>query len=109
MIYFCWLQVVTVLFHENFVTLIQAISLSSRINTRKTEILAAENKNSLLELLHKSPSYAVALDESCDIIDDGQMSICVQSFDNENKIFINELLAILTFKDKTREENINFY
>ncbi|XP_025411051.1 general transcription factor II-I repeat domain-containing protein 2A-like [Sipha flava] len=82
------------------------IPLSARSNTRRTEILAAENNKSLFELLHKSPCYCIALDESCDLVDSEQMSIFVRFFDIENKVFREELLAILTFEGKTRGEDL---
>jgi hypothetical protein len=104
----CMLEVATALFQENkkIVTSIQDIPLSARCNTRRTEMLAAENKKSLFELLHKSPCYCIALDESCDLVDSEQMSIFVRFFDIENKVFREELLAILTFEGKTRGEDL---
>jgi len=104
----CMLEVATALFQENkkIVTSIQDIPLSARSNTRRTEILAAENKKSLFELLHKSSCYCIALDESCDLVDSEQMSIFVRFFDIENKVFREELLAILTFEGKTRGEDL---
>ncbi|XP_025192124.1 uncharacterized protein LOC112592320 [Melanaphis sacchari] len=67
----CMLEVATALFQENkkIVTSIQDIPLSARSNTRRTVLLAAENKKSLFELLHKSLCYCIALDESCDLVD----------------------------------------
>lgn len=41
-------------------------------------MLATENKSNLLKLLHKSPCYAITLDEFCDIINAEQMSIFVR-------------------------------
>ncbi|KAL4153601.1 hypothetical protein QTP88_001485 [Uroleucon formosanum] len=104
----CMLEVATALFQENkkIVTSIQDIPLSARSNTRRTELLAAENKKSLFELLHKSPCYCIALDESCDLVDSEQMSIFVRFFDIENKVFREELLTILTFEGKTRGEDL---
>ncbi|XP_060880731.1 general transcription factor II-I repeat domain-containing protein 2B-like [Metopolophium dirhodum] len=104
----CMLEVTTTLFQENekILTSIQDIPLSARSNTRRTEMLAAENKKSLFELLHKSPCYCIALDESCDLVDSEQMSIFVRFFDIENKVFREELLAILTFEGKTRGEDL---
>ncbi|XP_025416189.1 general transcription factor II-I repeat domain-containing protein 2-like [Sipha flava] len=104
----CMLEVATALFQENkkIVTSIQDIPLSARSNTRRTEMLTAENKKSLFELLHKSPCYCIALDESCDLVDSEQMSIFVRFFDFENKVFREELLAILTFEGKTRGEDL---
>ncbi|KAL4101232.1 hypothetical protein QTP88_021252 [Uroleucon formosanum] len=104
----CMLEVATALFQENkkIVTSIQDIPLSARSNTRRTELLAAENKKSLFELLHKSPCYCIALDESCDLVDSEQMSIFVRFFDIANKVFREELLAILTFEGKTRGEDL---
>lgn len=104
----CMLEVATALFADkkDVVAAIQGIPLSTRSNTRRTEILATDNKSSLLELLQKAPCYAIALDESCDIVDDEQMSIFVRFFDIESKTFREELLAILTFKGKTRGEDL---
>lgn len=104
----CMLGVATALFEDkkDVVAAIQGIPLSARSNTRRTEILAADNKRSLLELLQKAPCYAIALDESCDIVDDEQMSIFVRFYDIEHKIFIEELLAVLTFKSQTRGEDL---
>ncbi|KAE9538508.1 hypothetical protein AGLY_005607 [Aphis glycines] len=82
------------------------IPLSARNNTRRTEILAAENKKSLFELLHKSPCYCIVLDDSYDSVDFEQMSIFVRFFDIENKVFREELLAILTFEGKTCGEDL---
>ncbi|KAI4455798.1 epm2a-interacting protein 1 [Holotrichia oblita] len=79
--------------------------MAARSNTR-TEILAADIKSTLLELLEKASCYAIALDESCDIIDDEQISIFVRFFDIENKIFREELLAILHLKGNTRGEDL---
>lgn len=36
-------------------------------NERRNEVSATENKSSFLEILHKTPCYVTALDESCDI------------------------------------------
>lgn len=104
----CMLEVATALFEEkkDVVAAIQGIPLSAKSNTRRTEILAADNKSSLFELLQKAPCYAIALDESCDIVDNEQMSIFVRFFDVESKVFREELLAILPFKGKTREEDL---
>ncbi|CAK1582797.1 unnamed protein product [Parnassius mnemosyne] len=78
----------------------------SRSNTRRTEILAADIKNTLFELLQKAPCYAIALDESCDIVDDEQMSIFVRFLDIECQIFREELLAVLPLKGNTRGEDL---
>ncbi|KAK9738075.1 hypothetical protein QE152_g10192 [Popillia japonica] len=48
---------------KDVVDAIQGIPLSARSNTSRTEILAADNKSDLLELLQKAPCYAIALDE----------------------------------------------
>ncbi|VVC46273.1 Hypothetical protein CINCED_3A002488 [Cinara cedri] len=53
-----------------------------------------------------SPCYGIAHDESCDLIDSEQMSIFVRFFDIENKVFREELLTVLTFKGKTRGEDL---
>lgn len=84
------LEVATAFFQENkkIITSIQDIPLSTRSNTRKTEILAAENKKSLFVLLQKSPCYCITLDESC--VNSEQMSIFVRFYDIENKIFSEE-------------------
>lgn len=104
----CMLEVAAALFEEkkDVVAAIQGIPLSARSNTRRTEILAADNKSSLLELLQKAPCYAIALDESCDIVDEEQMSTFVRFLDIESKAFREELLAILPFKGKTRGEDL---
>jgi len=104
----CMLAVVTALFEEkkDVVAAIQSIPLSARSNTRRTEILAADIKNTLLKLLQKAPCYAIALDESCDIVDDEQMSIFVRFLDIECQIFREELLAILPLKGNTRGEDL---
>ncbi|XP_074036594.1 general transcription factor II-I repeat domain-containing protein 2-like [Leptinotarsa decemlineata] len=70
------------------------------------EILAADIKNTLLELLQKSSCYAIALDESCDIVDDEQMSIFVRFHDIECQIFRKESLAISPLKGNTRGEDL---
>lgn len=104
----CMLEVATALFVEknDVITAIQSIPLSARSNTRRTEILAAEIKTTLLELLEKAPCYALALDESSDIVDDEQMSIFVRFFHTECQIFREELLAILPLKGNTRGEDL---
>ncbi|CAH0552921.1 unnamed protein product [Brassicogethes aeneus] len=66
---------------NNVVAAIQSIPLSGRSNTRRTEILAADNKSTLLELMQKVPCYAIALDKSCDIVDYEQTSIFLRFFD----------------------------
>lgn len=75
------LEMVTAIFEESkkFVTYFQDIPLSARSNTRMTEILAAENKKSLFQLLQKSPCYGIALNESCNLVDSEQMSILCDS------------------------------
>jgi len=78
--------------NKSIVTSIQGNPLSQWSNPRRTEILAAENKISLFELLQRSPCYAIALDESCDIVDAEQMSIFVRFLDVENKVFRQEFL-----------------
>ncbi|XP_049782712.1 uncharacterized protein LOC126184370 [Schistocerca cancellata] len=81
--------------------------MSARSNTRRTEITYITYiKSTLLELLEKAPCYAIALDESCDIFDDEQISILVRFFDIENKIFREKLLAILLSKGNTRGEDL---
>lgn len=104
----CMLEVATALFEEkrDVVAAIQGIPLSARSNARRTEILAADNKSSLLELLQKAPCYAIALDESCDITDEEKMSTFVRFLDTESKEFREELLALLPFKGKTRGEDL---
>ncbi|XP_044751713.1 protein ZBED8-like [Coccinella septempunctata] len=104
----CMLEVVQALFEEekDGAAAIQSIPLLTRSNTRRTEILANDIKRILLELLQKAPCYAIALDESCDILDDEQMSIFVRFFDLENKVFRKELLAILPLKGNTRGEDL---
>lgn len=66
------LAVITSLFHEKIdvVSATQSIPMSARSGTRRMEILAADIKNTLFELLQKATCYALALDESCDIVDD---------------------------------------
>lgn len=104
----CMLGVTAALFEDkkDVIAAIQGIPLSAKSNTKRTEILAADNKRSLLELLEKAPCYAIALDESCDIADVEQMSIFVRFFDIENKEFREELLAVLPFKGQTRGEDL---
>lgn len=104
----CMLEVATALFEEkkDVVAAIQSILLSARSNTRRTEILAADIKSTLLKLLQKAPCYAIALDESCDIVDDEQISISVRFFDIESQMFREELLAILPLKGNTRGEDL---
>lgn len=104
----CMLEVATTLFEEKkgIINTIQSIPLSARSNTRRTEILVDDNKNSLIDILKKAPCYAIALDESCDIIDTEQMSIFVRFFDVDNQIFRDELLALMPFKGKTRGEDL---
>ncbi|CAG4931301.1 unnamed protein product [Parnassius apollo] len=72
----CMLAAVMALFEEkkDIVAGIQNIPLSAGSNTRRTEILAADIKITLFELLQKAPCYAIALNVSCDIVDDEQMS-----------------------------------
>ncbi|XP_050532632.1 protein ZBED8-like [Daktulosphaira vitifoliae] len=108
----CWTlnkhQKVTALFEEkkDIINAIQSIPLSARSNTRRNEILADDNKNSLISILQKAPCYALALDESCDIIDSEQISIFVRFFDVESRVFRDELLALLPLKYKTRGEDL---
>ncbi|CAG4949463.1 unnamed protein product [Parnassius apollo] len=103
----CMLAAVTALFEEKKdVAGIQNIPLSARSNTRKTEILAADIKITLFELLQKAPCYAIVLDESCYIVDDEQMSIFVRFLDIESKTFREELLTILPLKGNTRGEDL---
>lgn len=104
----CMLDVATALFGEkkDVVSAIQSIPLSARSNTRRTEILAGDIKSTLLELLQKAPCYAIALDESCDIVDDEQMSIFVRFYDNDSEMFREELLTILPLKGNTRGEDL---
>ncbi|KAK9695834.1 hypothetical protein QE152_g32298 [Popillia japonica] len=83
-----------------------SIPLSSRSNTRRTEILAADHKSSLLELLQKAPCYAIALDQKYDIADEEQMFIFVQFLDIECKTFREGLLAMLPFTGKTLGEDL---
>ncbi|XP_072395299.1 general transcription factor II-I repeat domain-containing protein 2-like [Diabrotica undecimpunctata] len=59
-----------------------------------------------VNLLQKAHSYAIALDESCDIVDDKQMSVFVRYTDIECQIFREELLAILPLKGNTRGEDL---
>ncbi|XP_049945866.1 protein FAM200A-like [Schistocerca serialis cubense] len=104
----CMLEVASELFEEkkDVVAVIQSIPMSARSNTRRTDILATDIKSILLELLENTPFFAIALDESCDIVDDEQISIFVRFFDIENKIFREELLAILPLKGNTRGEDL---
>ncbi|KAK4884028.1 hypothetical protein RN001_000299 [Aquatica leii] len=103
----CMLAVVTALFEERKdVAPIQSIPLSARSNTRRTEIVAADIKNTLLKLLQKTPCYVRTLDESCDIVDEKQMSIFVKFLDIECEIFRKELLAILSLKGNTQGEDL---
>lgn len=84
---------------KNIVNSIQGIPLSARRKTRRTDILADENKSSLLKLVRNTPCYAIALDKYCNIIDNEQISVSILSLDTKNKIFRDELLTILTFKN----------
>ncbi|KAF2897042.1 hypothetical protein ILUMI_09136 [Ignelater luminosus] len=96
----CMLKVARALFEEkkDIVAAIQGIPLLAKSNSRRTQILLTDNKNSLLSLLKKTPCYAIAIDESCDIVDDEQMSIFVRLFDIESKVFRDKLPAVLPFK-----------
>ncbi|KAK4874959.1 hypothetical protein RN001_014319 [Aquatica leii] len=78
----------------------------ARSNTRRTEILVADIKNTLLKLLQKASSFAIALDESCDIADEEQMSIFVRFLDIEYQIFREELLAMLPLKGNTQGKDL---
>lgn len=104
----CMLEVATALFEErkDIINAIQSIPLSAKNNTRRTEILPDDNKNNLIHILQKVPCYAIALDESCDIVDSEQMSIFVRFLDVESRVFRDELLALLLFKCKTRGEDL---
>ncbi|XP_049782658.1 general transcription factor II-I repeat domain-containing protein 2-like [Schistocerca cancellata] len=103
----CMLEVASALFEEKKdVVAIQSIPMSARSNTRRTEISATDIKSTLLELLEKAPCYPIALDKSCDMVDDEQISIFVRFFDMENKIFREELLAILPLKGNNRGEDL---
>ncbi|KAK4880684.1 hypothetical protein RN001_008830 [Aquatica leii] len=96
----CMLPVVTTLFEEKKggVSAIQSIPLSARSNTQRTEILAVDIKNTLFKLLQKALCYAIALDESCDIVDEEQMSIFVRFLDITRQIFRKELLTNIAVK-----------
>ncbi|XP_072380943.1 protein FAM200C-like [Diabrotica undecimpunctata] len=104
----CMLAVANSLFEEkqDVASAIQSISLSARSNTRRTEILAVDIKNSLLNLLQKAPCYTIALDKSCGIVDDKQMSVFVRFLDIECQIFREEFLAILPLKGNTPREDL---
>lgn len=82
------------------------VPLSARSNTRRTEILATDNKETLLNMIQDAPCYALALDESCDIVDDEQLAVFVRFFDKESDTLIEELLDILKLKGKTRGEEL---
>lgn len=45
-----------------------------------------KTKNSLFELLQKSPRYSIALDETCDSVDSEQMLIFVRFSEIENNV-----------------------
>lgn len=104
----CMLEVATALFEDkkDIINAIQNIPLSARSNTRRTELLADDNKNNLIHILQMAPCYAIAIDESCDIVDSEQMSIFVRFLDAESKVFRDELLALLPLKCKTRGEDL---
>ncbi|XP_060845950.1 general transcription factor II-I repeat domain-containing protein 2-like [Rhopalosiphum padi] len=104
----CILEVATALFEDkkDIINAIQNIPLSARSNTRRTELLADDNKNNLIHILQMAPCYAIAIDESCDIVDSEQMSIFVRFLDAESKVFRDELLALLPLKCKTRGEDL---
>ncbi|KAF2903158.1 hypothetical protein ILUMI_03028 [Ignelater luminosus] len=91
---------------KDIVTAIQGVLLSAKSNFRRTEILATDNKSSLLGLLKKAPYYAITVDESCDVVDDEQMSIFARFFDIQSKVLRDELVAILPFKVNTRGEDL---
>ncbi|KAK4871913.1 hypothetical protein RN001_016037 [Aquatica leii] len=91
---------------KNVVAAIQNIPLSARSNTQRTQILAADIKNTILKLLQKAPCYAIALDESCDIVDEEQMFIFVRFLDIKCQIFREKLLVILPLKGITRGEDL---
>jgi hypothetical protein len=101
------LEVTTALFEEkkDIINAIQSIPLSARSHTRRTELLAGDNKNNLIYILQMAPCYAIAIDESCDIVDSEQMSIFVRFLDVESKVFRDELLVLLPLKCKTRGED----
>lgn len=84
------------------VAAIQRIPLSTRSNSRKNKILAANNKSSFFEILQKAPCYTVAVDESCDVVNEKEMFNFVLFLDIESKSLREELLGVLPFRGKTR-------
>ncbi|KAF2898171.1 hypothetical protein ILUMI_08003 [Ignelater luminosus] len=58
------------------------------------------------EFLKKASCNAIAIDESCDIVGDEQMSIFMPFFDIESEVFRDALLAILPFKGNTCGEDL---
>lgn len=105
----CMLAAGNVLFEtkQDVVETISRIPLSAATNTRNTEVLADENNTMLKQVLGAADSFALAIDESCDITDTAQLVVFARFLDNTKQQFVEELLTIIPMEGQTRGEDLH--
>lgn len=82
----------------------EKIPLSNDTNTRRTEKIAINIKESLITKLKAAPQMSICIDESVDITDIPQLVVFVRFLDG--KAFREELLALIPLPGRTTGEDI---
>ena len=81
------------------------ISLSRRTVTRHMEELGADIKSSLVKQCSKLETFSLAIDESTDVIDLGQLAVFVRGVDSDFNV-TEEVLGLQAMRGTTTGEDI---
>nr|XP_054771475.1 SCAN domain-containing protein 3-like [Lytechinus pictus] len=101
----CMVETAKVLCPEKVETL-KKIPLSNDTNTRRSEVLANNLKDELLEKLKVADAISLAIDESTDITDVAQLALFVRFLDESSGTFREELLELLPLTGSTTSSDI---
>lgn len=101
----CMIETARVL-SPNEVENYRKIPLSNDTNTRRSEVLAESVKDKLINDLKETDSISLAADESTDISDIAQLSLFVRYLDKKERVFKEELLALLPLTGSTTGRDI---
>ncbi|XP_054767064.2 SCAN domain-containing protein 3-like [Lytechinus pictus] len=101
----CMVETAKVLCPEKVETF-KKIPLSNDTNTRRSEVLANNLKDELLEKLKVADAISLAIDESTDITDVAQLALFVRFLDESSGTFREELLELLPLTGSTTSSDI---
>lgn len=88
-----------------FKEIINGLSLSRRTLTLRTEVLGAFIQSKIKAIILESKAFSICLDESTDVADTSQLTICVRTVDENLNVF-EALFALESFHGHVNGKNI---